>query len=61
VRLIGVTDGYQQIRRLMILRGRYFDFADMESRSKVCMITKDLADRVFGVENPSAGSCAWVN
>jgi putative ABC transport system permease protein len=52
VRLIGVTDGYQQIRRLLILRGRYFDFADMESRSKVCLITKDLADRVFGVENP---------
>ena len=52
VRLIGVTDGYQQIRRLIILRGRYFDFADMESRSKVCLITKDLADRVFGVENP---------
>jgi putative ABC transport system permease protein len=52
VRLIGVTDGYQQIRRLVILRGRYFDFEDMESRSKVCLITKDLADRVFGVENP---------
>ena len=52
VRLIGVTDGYQQIRRLIILRGRYFDFADMDSRSKVCLITKDLADRVFGVENP---------
>jgi putative ABC transport system permease protein len=52
VRLIGVTDGYQQIRRLIILRGRYFDFADMEARSKVCLITKDLADRVFGVENP---------
>jgi len=54
VRLIGVTEGYQQIRRLIILRGRYFDSADMESRSKVCMITKDLADRVFGVENPVA-------
>src|SRR5713226_6251467 len=52
VRLIGVTDGYQQIRRLIILRGRYFDFADMEARSKVCLITKDLAERVFGVENP---------
>jgi putative ABC transport system permease protein len=52
VRLIGVTDGYQQIRRLILLRGRYFDFADMEARSKVCIITKDLADRVFGVENP---------
>ena len=52
VQLIGVTDGYQQIRRLIILRGRYFDFADMEARSKVCLITKDLADRVFGVESP---------
>lgn len=52
VRLIGVTEGYQQIRRLIILRGRYFDSADMEARSKVCLITKDLADRVYGVENP---------
>jgi putative ABC transport system permease protein len=52
VRLIGVTDGYQQIRRLIILRGRYFDAADMEARSKVCLITKDLAEKVYGVENP---------
>ena len=52
VRLIGVTDGYQQIRRLIIFRGRYFDSADMESRSKVCLITKDLADKIFGIENP---------
>jgi putative ABC transport system permease protein len=52
VRLIGVTEGYQQIRRLIILRGRYFDAADMDSRSKVCLVTKDLADRVYGVENP---------
>jgi putative ABC transport system permease protein len=52
VRLIGVTDGYQKIRRLIILRGRYFDSADMESRSKVCLVTKDLADKVYGIENP---------
>src|SRR3974390_3200835 len=52
VRLIGVTDGYQQIRRLIILRGRYFDSADMTSGSKVCLITKDLAEKVFGIENP---------
>jgi putative ABC transport system permease protein len=50
VRLIGVTDGYQKIRRLIMLRGRYFDDVDMETRAKVCLITKDLADRVFGVE-----------
>jgi putative ABC transport system permease protein len=50
VRLIGVTDGYQKIRRLIMLRGRYFDDVDMERRAKVCLITKDLSDRVFGVE-----------
>jgi putative ABC transport system permease protein len=56
VRLIGVTDGYQQIRRLVVLRGRYFDAGDMETHSKVCLITKKLADRVFGVDNPVGGS-----
>jgi putative ABC transport system permease protein len=52
VNLVGVTDGYQTIRRLVILRGRYFDAQDVDSRSKVCLITKDLADRVYGLENP---------
>lgn len=52
VALIGVTDGYQQIRRLLILRGRYFDEGDMEAHSKVCLITQELALRVFGVDNP---------
>jgi putative ABC transport system permease protein len=52
VQMIGVTDGYQQIRRLVILRGRYFDAADMKGLGKVCLITKDLAEKVYGVENP---------
>ena len=52
VALIGVTQGYQRIRRLVILRGRFFDSGDMESRGKVCLITKELAVRIFGVENP---------
>jgi putative ABC transport system permease protein len=50
--LIGVTEGYQSIRRLVILRGRYFDAGDMETRSKVCLITRELAERIFGLENP---------
>jgi len=52
VNLVGVTDGYQTIRRLLIVRGRYFDAADMEMRSKVCLITTELAERIFGQENP---------
>jgi putative ABC transport system permease protein len=52
VNLIGVTEGYQAIRRLVIVRGRYFDEQDVESRAKECLITKELADRVYGLENP---------
>jgi len=57
--MVGVTEGYQTIRRLLILRGRYFDAADMEMRSKVCLITTQLADRIYGQENRSASRCAW--
>jgi putative ABC transport system permease protein len=52
VNLVGVTEGYQAIRRLLVLRGRYLDAGDMELRSKVCLITPQLADRIFGQENP---------
>jgi putative ABC transport system permease protein len=52
VALIGVTQGYQQIRRLLVVRGRYFDAEDMASRSKVCLLTSDLAQKVFGADNP---------
>src|SRR5215468_7980231 len=52
VNLVGVTEGYQTIRRLLIVRGRYFDAGDMEMRSKVCLITTQLAERIFGQENP---------
>jgi putative ABC transport system permease protein len=52
VNLIGVTEGFQAIRRLVIYRGRYFDDEDMTSRGKVCLITKELSERVFGLENP---------
>lgn len=50
VNLIGVTQGYEEIRRLVILRGRYFDETDTATRDKVCLITKQLAARLFGPE-----------
>ncbi len=47
VTLVGVTRGYQAIRNLVILRGRYFDDQDMTMRDKVCLVTKELADRIY--------------
>lgn len=49
VNMVGVTEEFQAIRNLEVLRGRYFDADEMEKRSKVCLITKHLA----GVMYPS--------
>src|SRR5579859_3924985 len=50
--LVGVTPGYETIHNLEIVRGRYFDESDLAGRSKVCLITEDLARRVFPFEDP---------
>jgi len=52
VTLLGVTQGFNRIRNLAILHGRYFDSDDMDSRSKVCLLTEDLARRVFPFDDP---------
>ncbi len=52
VTLIGVTEGYREIRRLITVRGRYLDALDMETRSKNCVITPQLAKRLFGMDDP---------
>jgi putative ABC transport system permease protein len=52
VNVVGVTDGFQQIRRLLIVRGRYLDQDDMLSNSKVCLLTKELASLAFPSEDP---------
>ncbi|MBZ5646663.1 MAG: ABC transporter permease [Acidobacteriia bacterium] len=49
VSLIGVTEEFQVIRNLEILRGRYFDAVDMETYSKACLISEQLS-RLYGRE-----------
>jgi putative ABC transport system permease protein len=52
ITLVGVTQGFDHIRNLAILRGRYFDSDEMDSRSKVCVLTGDLARRAFPYDDP---------
>jgi putative ABC transport system permease protein len=52
INLVGVTPGFQRIRNLVISRGRYFDEDDMASRSKVCLLTEELAALVFPSDDP---------
>ena len=52
VALVGVTEGFQRIRNLVVLRGRFLDADDMASRSKNCVITQDLSNLLFPAEDP---------
>ena len=52
ITLLGVTEGYQEIRRLVVLRGRYLDPDDMETHSKVCLLSEELAKRIFPADDP---------
>ena len=52
VTLVAVTEGFQKIRNLLVLNGRYFDRDDFQSHSKVCLITEDLARIVFPGTDP---------
>ena len=52
VTLFGATAGFQIIRNLLILKGRFLDAIDQQSRSKVCLITDELATLTFPNEDP---------
>ena len=56
VALVGATEGFQVIRNLRILQGRFLDSEDMQSRSKVCLITDELAALAFPNQNPLGAS-----
>jgi putative ABC transport system permease protein len=50
--LVGVTEEFQTIRNLVLIEGRFLDSVDMRSRSKVCLITQDLAQVAFPNSDP---------
>jgi putative ABC transport system permease protein len=52
VNVVGVTEGFQQIRNLLILHGRFLDPTDVAMRSRVCLITAKLADFMFPFSDP---------
>jgi len=52
INLVGVTPGFAEIRRLVMVKGRYFDQDDLMSRSKVCVITEPLASILFPDDDP---------
>ena len=52
VAVTGVTEGFQRIRNLVILKGRFLDAQDMAARAKVCALSEKLAARAFPGQDP---------
>jgi putative ABC transport system permease protein len=48
ITVIGATVDYARVRNLKILSGRFYDNADEQSFGKVCLLTEELAVRLFG-------------
>jgi putative ABC transport system permease protein len=46
--VLGVDPQYQQVRRIIISAGRFFDQTDSQATSKVALITESLARSRFG-------------
>ncbi len=46
VSLVGVTEGFQRIRNLLIIEGRFFDDLDETTGAKGCLITQELAKQL---------------
>lgn len=50
ISLVGLTQGFERIRRLIIVRGRYFDEDEFATQSKVCVLSEALATTLFPTE-----------
>jgi putative ABC transport system permease protein len=48
VTVLGTTPEYFRVRNMRAVSGRFFDSSDSESFNKVCLLTVELATKLFG-------------
>lgn len=48
VKVIGTDQAYQSVRNIVCSSGRFLDASDVTLRTKVALLTDDLADRLYG-------------
>jgi putative ABC transport system permease protein len=50
--ILGTTANYPKVRKnVRLLRGRFLDQDDVETRAKVCVVNRHLYEELFGAEN----------
>ncbi len=55
IRILGSSEAYRAVRNLEVHAGRFLQGSDLESRAKVCLVTPELASRLFGAGGDAVG------
>lgn len=55
IRLLGSSEEYRAVRNLRLHAGRFLDRSDIGSRAKVCLVTLELAGKLFGGASQAIG------
>jgi len=50
--VIGTEPSFQQVSRVEVTRGEFLRQEDMSQGKPVCLLTEDLADRLFKIDDP---------
>jgi putative ABC transport system permease protein len=58
--VLGVSDQYQRVRRIIVSAGRFFDRQDSQSGSKVALVTENLARNQFGTLDGALGQTVKI-
>ena len=55
VRILGSSESYRHVRNPIVHRGRFLEQADLEDRAKVCLVTRQLGQDLFGSAAAAVG------
>ena len=61
VAVLGADADYRVVRHLTLTAGRFYDDAEIRGRDKVCLLTADLATRLYGSPQNSLGGIIKVH
>jgi ABC-type lipoprotein export system ATPase subunit/ABC-type antimicrobial peptide transport system permease subunit len=51
-RVVGTVPNFLELKHLELARGRFLTGTDVEARAKTCVLTPDLANELFGYQDP---------
>jgi putative ABC transport system permease protein len=57
--LVGTVPWYPQMRNHRVAKGRFFSHSEMESRSNVCVLGAEAAEKLFPLDVPEGRPCEW--